>query len=77
MNIKEELTCKYCNDIYNIPITLACGDSICKHHIEELISSNSPNKFSCPLCNEEIINQNFSVNKCIKKWLKPSCINSK
>jgi len=66
MNIKEELTCKYCYDIYNSPITLTCcGDNICKHHIEELISNNSSNTFSCPLCNNENTNQNFNVNKLI------------
>ena len=39
MNIKEDLTCKYCREIYKNPITLiCCGDNICKQHIEELIS---------------------------------------
>jgi DNA repair exonuclease SbcCD ATPase subunit len=66
MNIREELTCKYCYDIYNSPIILTCcGDNICKHHIEELISNNSLNKFLCPLCNNENTNQNFNVNKLI------------
>ena len=65
MNIKDELTCKYCKQIFNNPITLSCGDSICKHHIEELISNNTSNKFACPLCNEEILNQNLSVNKIL------------
>jgi hypothetical protein len=70
MNIKEELTCKYCNQIYNIPVTLACGDSLCKHHIDELISNNSSNILECPLCNETNTNHDFKVNKLIEKLIK-------
>ena len=73
MNIKEELTCKYCNEIYNNPIILnCCGENICKQHIDELISLSSPNtnKFTCPLCNEEISNQTFCVNKLIERLLE-------
>ena len=70
MNIKEELACKYCNQIFNNPVTLPCGDTICKHHIEELISNNTSNKFACPLCNEEILNQNLSVNKILEMLIK-------
>ena len=69
MNAKEKLTCKFCNDIYKNPIALACGDSICKHHIDQLVSSKS-NKFTCPLCNEENVKQNFKVNKLIQDLLE-------
>ena len=70
MNAKEKLTCKFCNDIYKNPVALACGDSICKHHIEELISSSSSNKFSCPLCNEENTNQNFKTSKLVQDLIE-------
>ena len=73
MNIKEELTCKYCNEIYSNPIMLSCcGENICKQHIDELILLSSPNtnKFTCPLCNEENANQNFCVNKLIERLLE-------
>ena len=70
MNAKEKLTCKYCNQIYNSPITLTCGDSICKHHIEELISNNSINKFNCPVCNKENLNQELNPNKILEKLIK-------
>jgi DNA repair exonuclease SbcCD ATPase subunit len=71
MNIKERLTCKYCNNIYNDPITLTCcGDHLCKQHIEELTSTNSPNRFKCPLCDEENPKQNFNVNKLIRDLLE-------
>ena len=73
MNIKEDLTCKYCREIYTNPITLiCCGDNICKQHIEELISisKNSCNRFMCPLCDEENSNQNLNVNKFIQKMVE-------
>ena len=70
MNIKEEFTCQHCYEIYNHPITLPCGDNICKHHIEELISNSAANKFICPLCNETHSNENFKVNKLIENLIK-------
>ena len=71
MNFKEDLTCKYCNEIYKDPITFACGDSICKHHVEELSRlNNSANKFMCPICNEESSNSNFKVNKFMQKMVE-------
>ena len=69
MNIKDELTCKYCNEIYNNPITLTCGDSVCMHHLKELASTSSQ-KFPCPLCNQENLTQDFNVNKLITKLLE-------
>ena len=71
MNIKEKLTCKCCNEIYNNPVTLACGDTVCRHHIEEQISSYSLSRtFLCPLCNRENLNQNLDVNKVIQSLLE-------
>ena len=71
MNIKEKLTCKCCNEIYNNPVTLACGDTVFKHHIEDLISNSATsNKFTCPLCNKENFNQNLDVNKVIESLLE-------
>ena len=71
MNIKQELTCKYCNKIYTDPITLiCCGDNICKSHVEEFLASNSLNKFTCPICTEENCNQNFKIDKLIEALIK-------
>ena len=71
MNINERLTCKCCNKIYNNPVALACGDTVCRHHIDELISNNSSSKkFTCPLCNEENSIQNLKVNKLIQSLLE-------
>ena len=70
MNFREELTCKYCNEIYTNPITLnCCGETICQQHIDEVFSNKSANKPKCPLCDEEIKNQSFSVNKLVQKMV--------
>ena len=71
MNIKEKLTCKYCNQIYKEPITLTCcGDNLCKRHIAELISNSSSSEFWCPLCNEPNSNKNFKVSKIIQELIE-------
>lgn len=70
MNVKEILTCKYCNEVFKQPITLiCCGKNICKQHIQELIKEKSSNTFSCPLCFQENTNQNFHCSELIEKLI--------
>ena len=65
MDINEQLTCKYCKEIYKEPIYLnCCGEKICTSHIEELLSIDEPKKFCCPFCDVE------SVNKLIQNYIK-------
>ena len=69
MNIKEELTCKHCNETYTQPIILnCCGENICKQHIDELVKSST--KFTCPLCSLENENKSFITNKFIQKMVE-------
>ena len=70
MNIKEQLTCKVCYQIYTDPITLACGCNTCKQHVEDAISKSSSNKFRCPLCNEENFKQKFNINRIIETMIE-------
>jgi hypothetical protein len=71
MNIKENLTCKYCHQIFKEPITLTCcGDCLCKEHINDLLSIDDTNTFSCPLCHEQNTNQNFRVSKILQELLE-------
>ena len=71
LNIKRKLTCNFCDEIYKDPILLnCCGESIWKHHVQELISNNSSNKFTCPLCNEQNENQNLQVSKLIQRLVE-------
>ena len=39
--------CKYedCNLIYENPVTVPCGNSLCQQHLDEL-----DDKFNCPFC---------------------------
>ena len=68
--MKENLTCKCCNQVYNEPIILTCcGESMCKQHINELVSIDDSNTFLCPFCNKQIQNQNFIVSKTIQYLL--------
>jgi chromosome segregation ATPase len=67
MNIKEKLTCNYCKEIYKQPLSLnCCAETICKCHIEELLSIDDSNTFVCPYCDEKNSNQKFKVNKLIQ-----------
>ena len=71
MTINQQLTCKYCNEIYTEPVTLnCCGDNICKRHINEFLYFGETNKLLCPLCNLENAHQNFNVNKLIQSLIK-------
>ena len=70
MNMKKELTCEICHQIYTNPITLyCCGKNICMKHLEKIISGNSAKKFTCLLCNEENYHQKFTVNKFMEKLI--------
>ena len=83
MNIKQELTCKHCNEILNEPITLnCCGENICKEHLSELLSNESSKnskkvKTSCPLCFTEFDKQGLEVNKLIQKLVENELHNFK
>ena len=67
--IGEELTCKQCRQIYDEPVTLnCCGESVCKKHIEQLLSTSSVDKkFACLICNaDNTKNRNNSTFFLIK-----------
>ena len=59
----EALVCNYedCNLIYENPVTLPCGKSICKQHLEQY---ENDEKYKCCFCKEqhEIPKNGFVVN---------------
>ena len=61
----NDLICKFqdCKLILKNPITMPCGNSICKHHLKQYEKSDQ--KFNCLLCkNEHEIPENrFNINK--------------
>ena len=71
MNVNEQLTCKYCKEIFNDPVTLTCcAENICKHHIDELLSIDESNTFLCPFCNVKNAHQNLRVNRLIQSLIE-------
>jgi len=46
-----EITCSHCLKILREPMTLTCGDSICKEHLEAFSNETS---FECKSCKKEI-----------------------
>jgi hypothetical protein len=56
MNIEEIFRCFTCNNILHDPVTLPCGDSVCKIHIDECIKEsdrcegNAILQFACFKC---------------------------
>jgi hypothetical protein len=56
------------------PITLVCGYTICKSHLDKMIndSSNKKNMFKCEMCNKEhyVPHGGFVVTKLVQKALE-------
>ena len=64
----EILTCEYknCKLIFERPVILPCGNSLCEHHLKQF----NQNKFICQFCNDEHqipIPNGFILNKTIIK----------
>jgi WD40 repeat protein len=66
MNSKD-LICKFkdCKLILENPVTLPCGNSICKHHLEQF--EDQCQKYNCVFCQDEheIPKNGFGINKII------------
>ena len=65
--------CEQCNQLLVEPVTLSCGYSVCKRHLDKLLE-NKPkqmNKFECKLCKEKhyIPEDGFAINKSIQNAL--------
>ena len=71
--VKNLFDCEQCNQLLIDPITLLCGYSVCKRHLDELLESSpkESNTFLCKLCDDEhfIPIKGFAVNKRIQNAL--------
>ena len=73
--INENLVCPFCEKIFDSPTMLACGDSICKQHLTDIIAILPCNSehFKCPSCKEDHDlpkNNIFPENKVISRMMK-------
>ena len=73
--INENFICPYCKQLFDCPIVLPCEDTICKHHITDLLATLPFNvqSFECPLCleNHEMPrNCLFVENKVLSKMMR-------
>jgi hypothetical protein len=68
---KSLFDCCLCNNMIIDPITLVCGNTICKDHIDKMIkdSTDKQKVFKCEMCNEEhsVPTGGFVVNKLLQK----------
>jgi hypothetical protein len=65
--VQNKLACSHCVKILQSPITLPCGETICKHHVNEL-----EKKYHCDSCGENhpIPKKGFQVNKIVEDMLQ-------
>ena len=69
MNLQALVTCRFddCKMIFQNPVTLPCGYSLCEQHLTEY-----DDKFECSFCHDQhqIPKNGFSTNKTIDLLLE-------
>ena len=72
MNIEEDITCSWCKSIFNDPVFLSCcGSNICKQHIDSILANKETiEEPACPICNTEIQNQTFQINRPLRNLIE-------
>lgn len=71
----EVLRCKFCKNYFVEPIVLACGESLCKKHVNMMkndLNNNGSNVYKCLICNEnhKSPENGFSLNIVLNDLLK-------
>uniref|UniRef100_A0A8C5PUY7 Uncharacterized protein n=1 Tax=Leptobrachium leishanense TaxID=445787 RepID=A0A8C5PUY7_9ANUR len=51
-DLRAELTCPICTDIYTDPVTLTCGHNYCQDCITRTWDNQEEREYSCPECRE-------------------------
>jgi DNA repair exonuclease SbcCD ATPase subunit len=61
--VKNLFNCDDCNQLLFEPVTLPCGNSVCKRHLNPF-----PNSFKCSICHNEhpVPNEGFVISKRIQ-----------
>ena len=72
--IKNVFDCDLCHKVLVDPITIPCGNNVCKSHLDKLLKkiSKEKNIFQCEICKEEhfIPKSGFKVNKRLQNGLE-------
>ena len=68
----ESIKCTTCKEILKLPVSLPCGHSICKRHVNNAGEENMTNQIHCPKCNEffEIPINGFPRNRAVEDLLE-------
>uniref|UniRef100_A0A8C5Q015 Uncharacterized protein n=1 Tax=Leptobrachium leishanense TaxID=445787 RepID=A0A8C5Q015_9ANUR len=53
VDLRDELTCSICKDMYTDPVTLTCGHSFCGPCIGDVLDTQETRGYSCPECREK------------------------
>uniref|UniRef100_A0A8C5PS41 Uncharacterized protein n=1 Tax=Leptobrachium leishanense TaxID=445787 RepID=A0A8C5PS41_9ANUR len=65
VDLRTELTCSICLNIYTDPVTLPCGHSFCRTCIGNVMDTQRAKRSSCPECREK-----FSKKPALKRNLR-------
>ena len=72
--MKRLLDCDLCNEVIIDPVTMPCGYSICKTHLDNKMTDKSNNKGSyiCEICKEEhaFPKKGFMINRRLQSLLE-------
>ncbi|XP_056373888.1 E3 ubiquitin/ISG15 ligase TRIM25-like [Hyla sarda] len=53
-DLRDELDCSICLNIYTNPVTLRCGHNFCRDCIDQVLNTqNRAGVYSCPICKEQ------------------------
>jgi len=72
--VKATFDCDLCNKLLVDPVVMPCDNTICKTHLDKLITngSNEKSTFICEICQEDhhIPKKGFIINKRLQKQLR-------
>lgn len=72
--IKHLYNCSQCNQLLVEPVTIPCGYSVCKRHLDEQLSrkTNEESTFQCGICLVEhcVPREGFVINKLYSRWTR-------
>jgi hypothetical protein len=71
--VKNCLNCEQCTKLLVEPVTIVCGFTVCKSHLQVLLEeSMEDNKFKCELCFQEhtLPDEGWVINRSLQRQLE-------